>query len=183
VKNKRKIFATAASNRPKRNKGIAKSLNQDALVPASDVESNSFHYSRSASPFLPSDGSTYTENSGEEGEVTKNLGKELSDQPAVSKSTKKHGKKTQPLEEIIAQLTKKITADQVGETQTDDTKKQEPSAEEENPKVMMTGKIKRKPFKLSPTKATISQSTIWQSTIGGHEDTRTKLSRRRTQCK
>jgi hypothetical protein len=102
VKNKRKILATAASSRPKRNKGINKSLNQDALVPAIDVESNSSHYSRSASPFLPSDGSTDIENSGEEGEVTKNLGKELSDQPVVRKNTKKHGNKTQPLEEIIA---------------------------------------------------------------------------------
>jgi hypothetical protein len=129
VKNKRKILATAASSRPKRNKGINKSLNQDALVPASDVESNSSHYSRSASPFLPSDGSTDTENSGEEGEVTKTLGKEMSDQPVVVKNTKNHGKNTQPLEDIIVPLTKKITADQVGETQTNDTKKQEPSAE------------------------------------------------------
>jgi hypothetical protein len=54
------ILATAASSRPKRNKGINKSLNQDDVVPASDVESNSSHYSRSASPFLPSDGSTDT---------------------------------------------------------------------------------------------------------------------------
>jgi hypothetical protein len=133
VKNKQKIMATAASSRPKRNKGINKSLNQDALVPASDVESNSSRYSRSASPFLPSDGSTETENSGEEGEVTKNSGKEMSDKPVVGKNTKKHGKKTQPLEEIIAPLTKKITADQVGETQTINTKKQEPNAEAEKP--------------------------------------------------
>jgi hypothetical protein len=129
VKNKRKILATAASSRPKRNKGINKPLNQYSLVPASDVESNSSHYSRSASPFLPSDGSTDTENSGEEGEVTKNLGKDMSDQPAIGKNTKKHVKKTQPLDAIIAPLTKKITADQVGETQTNDTEKQEPSAE------------------------------------------------------
>jgi hypothetical protein len=122
-------LATAASSRPKRNKGINKYVNQYSLVPASDVESNSSHYSRSASPFLPSDGRTDTENSGEEGEVTKNLGKEMSDQPVVCKNTKKHGKKTQPLDEIIAPLTKKITADQVGETQTNDTEKQEPSAE------------------------------------------------------
>jgi hypothetical protein len=76
LKNTQKILATAASSRPERNKGIRKSLNQDALVPASDVESNSYHYSRSASPFLPSDGSTDTENSGEEEEVTNNSGKE-----------------------------------------------------------------------------------------------------------
>jgi ssDNA-binding replication factor A large subunit len=129
VKNKRKILATAASSRPKRNKGINKPLNQYSLVPASDVESNSSHYSRSASPFLPSDESTDTENSGEEGDVTKNLGKDMSDQPAIGKNTQNHGKETQPLDAIIAPLTKKITADQVGETQTNDTEKQEPSAE------------------------------------------------------
>jgi hypothetical protein len=141
---KRKILATAASTRPKRNKGIIKSLNQDALVPASDVESSSSPYSRSASPFLPSDGSTDTENSGDEGKVTKNLGKEMSDQPHVSKNTDKHGKKNQPLKEIIVQLTKKITAAQVGKTQTDDTKKQEPCAEEGNPNGEDDGQDKAK---------------------------------------
>jgi hypothetical protein len=50
---KRKILATAASTRPKRNKGIIKSLNQDALVPESDVESSSSPYSRSAYFSLP----------------------------------------------------------------------------------------------------------------------------------
>jgi hypothetical protein len=94
---KRKILATAASTRSKRNKGIIKYFNQDALVPASDVESSSSPYSRSASPFLPSDGSTDTENSGDEGKVTKNLGKEMSDQPHVSNNTDKHGNKNQPL--------------------------------------------------------------------------------------
>jgi hypothetical protein len=43
VKNKRKILAVAASSRPKRNKSINNYLNQDDLVPASDVESNSSH--------------------------------------------------------------------------------------------------------------------------------------------
>jgi hypothetical protein len=78
---------------------------------------------------LPSDGSTYTENSGEEGEVTKNLVKGMSEQPVVGKNTKRQRKKTQPLEDIAVSLTKKITADQVGETHTNNTKKQEPSAE------------------------------------------------------
>jgi hypothetical protein len=104
VKNKRKIFSIAASSRQKRNKCMHKSLNQDALVPASDVESNCSHYSSSAFPFLLSDGSTDTENSGEEVEVTTNLGKEMSDQPGVGNNTNNRGDKTQPLEEIIAQL-------------------------------------------------------------------------------
>jgi hypothetical protein len=143
VKNTQKILATAANSRPKCNKGINKSLNQDALVPASDVDSNSSHYSRSASPFLPSDGSTDTENSVEKEEVTKNLGNEMSHQPVVGKNTK-HGKKTQPLEEIIAPLTKKITPDQVGETQKNDMDKQESSAEAEKPNGEDDGQDKAK---------------------------------------
>jgi hypothetical protein len=67
------------------------------LVPASDVESSSSPYSRSASLFLPSDDSTDTENSGDKGKVTKNLGKEMSDQPHVSKNTDKHGNKNEPV--------------------------------------------------------------------------------------
>jgi hypothetical protein len=102
---------------------------------------------------LLSDGSTYTENSGEEGEVTKNLGKEMSDQPVVGKNTKKHGKKKQPLEEIIAQLTKKITADQVGKTQTDDTKKQEPSSEEEKPNGEDDGQDKANTTQVEPSQS------------------------------
>jgi hypothetical protein len=150
AKNKRKILATAASSRPKRNKGIIKSLNQDALLPASDVEISSSHYSHSTSPFFPSDGSADTENSGEEGEVTNNLGKDMSDQPVVGKNTKKHGKKTQPLEEIIAKLTKKITADQVGETQTDNTQKQEPIAEQERNNGEDDGQDKAKAIQVEP---------------------------------
>jgi hypothetical protein len=108
---------------------------------------------------LPSDGSTDTENSGEEVEVTKNLGKEMSDQPVVGKNTKKHGNKTQPLEEIISQLTKKVTADQVGETQTDEKTNKNQVQRKKKTMVRMTGKIKRKPAKLSPTKATRSRRT------------------------
>jgi hypothetical protein len=93
---------------------------------------------------LPSDGSTDTENSGEEGKVIKNLGKEMTDQPHVIKNTDKHGKKNQPLKEIIVQLTKKITEAQVGKTQTDDTKKQEPCAEEGDPNGEDDGQDKSK---------------------------------------
>jgi hypothetical protein len=52
VKNIRNVLATAASSRPKRNKGVNKYLSKDALVPASDVESNSSNYSRSAFIFF-----------------------------------------------------------------------------------------------------------------------------------
>jgi hypothetical protein len=48
------------------------------------------------------------------------------------------------LREIIVQLTKKITAAQVGKTQTDDTKKQEPCAEEGNPNCEDGGQDKAK---------------------------------------
>jgi hypothetical protein len=65
VKYKRKIVATAASIRPKRHQGINKSLNENDVVPSSDVERSSSDYSRSPSPFLPSDSGTDTENSGE----------------------------------------------------------------------------------------------------------------------
>jgi hypothetical protein len=58
VKYKRKIVATAASSRPKLHQGINKSLNENAVVPASDVESSSSDYSRNPSPFLPSDSGT-----------------------------------------------------------------------------------------------------------------------------
>jgi hypothetical protein len=97
VKYRRKIVATAASSRPKRQQGINKSLNENAVVPASDVESSSSHYSRSPSPFLPSDIGTDSENSGEEGEVKNNLEKEMSDQPVFGNNSNKQGK------EIVAQ--------------------------------------------------------------------------------
>jgi hypothetical protein len=97
VKYKRKIVVTAASSRPKRHQGINKSLNENAVVPASDVDSSSSDYSRSPSPFLPSDSGTDTENSGEEGEVKNNLEKEMSDQPVFGDNLNKQGK------EIVAQ--------------------------------------------------------------------------------
>jgi hypothetical protein len=83
--------ATAASSRPKRHQCINKSLNENAVLPASD-ESRSSDYSRSPSPFLPSDSGTDTENSGEEGEVKKNLEKEMSDQPVFGNNSNKQGK-------------------------------------------------------------------------------------------
>jgi len=92
VKYKRKILATAASSRPKRHKGINKSLNENDVVPASDVDSSSSDYSRSPSPFLPSDSGTDTENSGEEGEVKNNLEMEMSDQPVFDNNSNKQGK-------------------------------------------------------------------------------------------
>jgi hypothetical protein len=67
--------------------------------------------------------------------------------------TNKHGKKTQPLEEIIAQLTKNITADQVGETQTDDTKKHEPSAEQEKTNGEDDGQDKAKDSQVEPNQS------------------------------
>jgi hypothetical protein len=76
--------------------------------------------------------------------VTKNWGKEMSDQPHVSNNTDKHGNKNQPLKEIIVQLTKKITAAQVGKTQMDDTKRQEPCAEEGKPNGEDDGQDKAK---------------------------------------
>jgi hypothetical protein len=85
--------------------------------------------------------------------VTKNLGKEMSNQSVVGKNTKKHGKKTQPLEDIIAQLTKNITVDQVGETQTDDTKKHEPSAEEEKTNGDDDGQDKAKASHVEPNQS------------------------------
>jgi hypothetical protein len=74
VKYKKKILATVASSRPKRHKGINKSLNKNAVVPASDVDRSIYDYSRIPSPFLSSDSGTDTEHSGEEGEVKNNFG-------------------------------------------------------------------------------------------------------------
>jgi hypothetical protein len=97
VKYKMKIVATATSSRPKRHQGIKKSLNENDVVPAIDVESSSPHYSRSPSPFLPSDSGTDKENSGEEGEVKTSLEKEMSDEPVFGNNSNKQGK------EIVAQ--------------------------------------------------------------------------------
>jgi hypothetical protein len=85
--------------------------------------------------------------------VTKNLGKEMTDQHVVGKNTKNHGKKTQPLEEIIAPLIKNITAEQVGETQTNDTKKQEPSAEAETSNGEDDGQDKVKASQVEPNQS------------------------------
>jgi hypothetical protein len=92
VKYKRKIMATAASSHPNRYKGINNSLNENAVVPASDVDSISSDYSRSHSPFLTSDSGTDTENSGKKGEVKNNLEMEMSDQPVFGNNSNKQGK-------------------------------------------------------------------------------------------
>jgi hypothetical protein len=99
------------------------------VVPASDVESSSSHYSRSPSPFLPSDSGTDTENSGEEGEVKNNLEKEMSDQPVFGNNSNKQGK------EILAQP--------------DNTMKSNAGVEEEKLVVALPGKIRKKPAEFS----------------------------------
>jgi hypothetical protein len=64
---------TATSSRPpKRNTGKNTSLNEDVLVPPSDVDSDQSHYSQSESTYRYSDGSTEWEASEEEGQATKN---------------------------------------------------------------------------------------------------------------
>jgi hypothetical protein len=102
---------------------------------------------------LPSDGSTDTENSGEEGEVTKILDNEMIDQPVFGKNTKKYLNKTQPLKDIIAPLAKKITADQVGEIQTNDMERQEPSAEAEKTNDEDDGQYKVKANQVDPNQS------------------------------
>jgi hypothetical protein len=129
VKYKRKIVATAASSRPKRHQGINKYLNENAVVPASDVQSSSSEYSHSPSPFLPSDSSTDTENSGEEREVKNNLEKEMSDQPVFGNNSNKQGK------EIVAQPY--------------NTMKNNAGVEEEKNSSGPTGQDKEKPAELS----------------------------------
>jgi hypothetical protein len=54
------------------------------------------------------------------------------------------------LEEIIAPLTKKVTEDQVVETQTNDTERQEPSAEAEKFNGEDDGKYKAKSSQVEP---------------------------------
>jgi hypothetical protein len=71
-------------------------LNENDVVPVSDVESRSSHYSRRISPFLPSDSGT-DKHSGEEGEVKNNLEKQMSDQPVFGNNSNKKVK------EIVAQ--------------------------------------------------------------------------------
>jgi hypothetical protein len=131
VKYKRKIVATAVSSRPKRHNGINKSLNENAVVPASDVDSSSSDYSRSPSPFLPSDSGTDTENSGEEGELKNNLEMEMSDQPVFGNNSKKQGK------ENVAQP--------------DNTMKNNTGVEEEKISRGHTGQDKEKASRVEPT--------------------------------
>jgi hypothetical protein len=101
------------------------------VVPASDVESSSSDYSRSPSPFLPSDSGTDTENSGEEGEVKNNLEKEMSDQPVFGNNSKQQGK------EIVAQP--------------DNTMKNNAGVEEETNISGPTGQDKEKASRVEPT--------------------------------
>jgi hypothetical protein len=123
--------ATATSSRPKRHKGINKSLNENVVVPASDVGSSSSDYSRSPSPLLPSDSGTDTENSGEEGEVKNNLEMEMSDQPVFGNSSNKQEK------ENVAQL--------------DNTMKNNAGVEEEKNSIRHTGQDKEKASRVDPT--------------------------------
>jgi hypothetical protein len=60
-----------AAAAPKRNKGENTSLNEDVLVPPSDVDSDQPHYLQSESTYRYSDGSTESEASEEEGQATK----------------------------------------------------------------------------------------------------------------
>jgi hypothetical protein len=131
VKYKRKIVATAASSRPKRHQGINKSVNENDVVPASDVASSSSDYSHSPSPFLLSDSGTDTENSGEEGEVKNNLEKEMSDQPVFGNNSNKQGK------DILAQP--------------DNTMKNNAGVEEEKIVSGPTGQDKEKASRVEPT--------------------------------
>jgi hypothetical protein len=52
------VVPTTASSRPKRNKGMNTYLNEDALVPPSDVQSEKSRYSSSGSAYASSDGTT-----------------------------------------------------------------------------------------------------------------------------
>jgi hypothetical protein len=74
-------FQKTNSRHPKRNKGRITSLNEDALVPLSDVESDRSHYSLSESTYRSSDGSKESEASEEEGQATKNLTTYIMEQP------------------------------------------------------------------------------------------------------
>jgi hypothetical protein len=76
------VLPTATSSRPpKRNKGKNTSLNEYALVPPSDVESDQSRYSQSESTYRYSDGSTESEASEEEGQATKKLTTDMLEQP------------------------------------------------------------------------------------------------------
>jgi hypothetical protein len=72
---------TAASSRPKRNKGTKKSLNDDTLVLPSDVDSDQSHYSPSGSEYAEAYVSTEYESSEEEGKAIKNLATDMMEQP------------------------------------------------------------------------------------------------------
>jgi hypothetical protein len=76
------VLPTVTSSRPpKRNKGKNTSLNEDALVPSSDVGSDQSHYSQSESTYRYSDGSTELEASEEEGQATKKIMTDMLEQP------------------------------------------------------------------------------------------------------
>jgi hypothetical protein len=76
------VLPNATSSRPpKRNKGKNTSLNEDELVPPSDVDSNQSRYLQSESTYRNSDGSTESEASEEEGQATKKLTTEILEQP------------------------------------------------------------------------------------------------------
>jgi hypothetical protein len=66
---------------PKRNKVKNTSLNEDALVPPSDVDSDQSHYSQGESTYRYSDGSTESEASEEEGQATKKITTDMLEQP------------------------------------------------------------------------------------------------------
>jgi hypothetical protein len=57
------------------------SLNEDALVPPSDVDRDQSRYSQSESTYRYSDGSTKSEASEEEGQATKKLTTDMLEQP------------------------------------------------------------------------------------------------------
>jgi hypothetical protein len=67
------VLTTAASSRPRRNKGRNTYLNEDALVPPIDVDSDQSHYSRSESGYRSSDVTTESKSSEEEGQAIKSL--------------------------------------------------------------------------------------------------------------
>jgi hypothetical protein len=81
-KEKRVILPTATSSRPpKRNKVKNTSLNEDALVPPIDADSDQSRYSQSDSTYRYSDGSTESEASEEEGQATTKLMTDMLEQP------------------------------------------------------------------------------------------------------
>jgi hypothetical protein len=80
--------STTASNRPKSNNGMNTSLNEDALVPPSAVDSDQSHYSSCgsscasscASAYASSDGTIEYKSSEEEGKAIKILATDMMEQ-------------------------------------------------------------------------------------------------------